>query len=76
MKVTATTLVDLMRQGAKLRPVSWGKAALLQDGYCYIRNLHTFVQHTPSTVGVAVSPAIVGANEAIDQFGDNWEAVS
>lgn len=77
VRVTPGLLVLMLRiDGRRMRPVRWAEARLLADGYCCIERRHTFVQHTPQTVGSRVSPAITGAQEAIDQFGDVWEIVA
>lgn len=68
-------LMDLLTDGKKLRPVNWRDSMLLRGGFCYVYG-HTFYEHTPRTVGVEISPASAGAEEAIRKYGDQWEVVA
>lgn len=74
LTLDAEGLVDLLTTGKKMRPLNWRTASLLRDGFCYVYG-HTFYEHTPRTVGVEISPASAGAQEAIRKYGDQWEVV-
>jgi hypothetical protein len=69
----AERMLTRMRNGEKMRPVRWLASSMFDGGYCYVRDRHTFVECTPATVGVEVSPAIVGIREAIRKYGVDWE---
>lgn len=75
MKVDADFLVERMRAGEKWRPKTWTSATMCHGGHCEVQGMHTFVRSTPKTIGVSVSPAVLGARDAIKEFGDEWECV-
>lgn len=75
MKVEFDGLLERLQAGERWRPIRWRDAALLQDGYCHIKDHYTFVQHTPHTVSLHTSPVASGLRQAMEQFGDEWEEV-
>jgi len=75
MKLSTEEIVNCLKQGIKLRPVVWNNTELFKDGYCTLDGSCTFVQYTPKTVGVKVSPVSAGVVQVVKQFGDDWEIV-
>jgi hypothetical protein len=75
MKITEAVLLARLRDHERWRPVRWAGAALLADGYCCIERGHIYVERTPKTVGLSVSPASAGVREAIAKWGADWELV-
>lgn len=74
--LTPEQLVAELRTGRKMKPVRWTDSTIFKEGYCYVKDQHTFVEHTPHTIGCSCSPAIAGAQDAIRQFGDVWVEVA
>ena len=76
MKMNANEILASMRSGNKMKPVTWTEKTIFKDGYCYVRNMHTFIEHTPNTIGFEKSPAIIGVQEAINHYGNDWVVVN
>lgn len=75
MKITCKELEKHMEAGERWRPSSWKNFELFDEGHCRIQD-STFIQYTPKTFGIQISPAIEGIEEAVAKFGDDWECIS
>lgn len=74
--LTAEQLVAELRNGKKMKPIRWTDETIFKEGYCYVKDHHIFVEHTPHTIGISTSSALSGARDAIRQFGDVWVEVA
>jgi hypothetical protein len=75
MKLSTEEVIRYLKSGVKLRPSKWSDAKLFTGGYCTLDGLHIFVQRTPNTIGVKVSPVTAGVEQVVRQFGNDWEIV-